>query len=135
MSKIYTRPKALFIKDLGSIAVISVQEGHFIEMTDVRILLSKNMKHFREISGFSQMELAEKIGCSPTLIGKIETMKRFPSADSLNRIAKALEVKVSDLFAEQEPESMKAMVSKRKLKSKLERIMGKAVDEFFRQGF
>ncbi|MDR1868744.1 MAG: helix-turn-helix transcriptional regulator [Treponema sp.] len=104
-------------------------------MTDVRILLSKNMKHFREISGFSQMELAEKIGCSPTLIGKIETMKRFPSADSLNRIAKALEVKVSDLFAEQEPEAMKAMASKRKLKSKLERLMGKAVDEFFRQGF
>ena len=49
-------------------------------MADVRVLLAKDMKRYREIFGISQMELAEKIGCSPTLIGKIEIMKRFPSA-------------------------------------------------------
>ena len=104
-------------------------------MTDCRHLLAKNMKKYRKTLGLSQMRLAEMVGCSTTLIGNIEINRRFPSADNINRIAKALEVSVSDLFAEQEPESMKAMASKRKLKSKLERIMGKAVDEFFRQGF
>jgi len=32
-------------------------------MTDVCILLAKNIKRYREIFGISQMELAEKIGC------------------------------------------------------------------------
>lgn len=59
-------------------------------MAGVRILLARNMKLYREILGISQMKLAEKAGCSPTLIGKIETMKRFPSAESIDSIAKAL---------------------------------------------
>ena len=101
-------------------------------MTDARILLAKNMKRFREIMGISQADLAEKMGSSPTLIGKIETMKRFPSADSLNRIAEALNVKISDLFFEQEPESMKKMASKKKMKAKFGRLMNKTFDELFK---
>ena len=101
-------------------------------MEDCRKNLSRNMKKYRQILGISQVALAEKVGCSTTLIGNIEINKRFPSADNINRIAKALQVKISDLFAEQEPESMKAMASKQELKAKLERLMRKAIDEHFR---
>jgi transcriptional regulator with XRE-family HTH domain len=102
-------------------------------MTDVRILLAKNIKHFREILGFSQMDLAEKIGCSPTLIGKIETMKRFPSADSLNRIAEALKIASADLFADADnSEAIKSMTSQQKRKSQLKMKVNKAIDEFFK---
>ena len=101
-------------------------------MTDARILLAHNMKRFREISDLSQADLAERIGNSPTLIGKIETMKRFPSADSLNRIAKALNVKISDLFTDQEPESMKKMASRKEMKAKFGLLMNKAFDELFK---
>jgi len=101
-------------------------------MTDCRQLLAKNMKKYRELSGISQMALAEKVGCSITFIGNIEINRRFPSPNNINRIAKALNVKVSDLFAEQEPESMKKMTSKKELKSKLERLMNKAIDEHFK---
>ena len=73
-------------------------KGEKAYMASVRILLAKNMKRFREISGISQMGLAEEIGCSPTLIGKIETMKRFPSAENIDRIAEALKIAPSDLF-------------------------------------
>jgi len=59
-------------------------------MTDVRVLLARNMKRCRSVLGLSQMALAERIGCSTTLIGNIETMHRLPSADSLNRIDEAL---------------------------------------------
>jgi transcriptional regulator with XRE-family HTH domain len=102
-------------------------------MDDCRKLLAKNMKKYRQILGISQMSLAEKVGCSTTLIGNIEINKRFPSADNINRIAKALDVKVADLFAEVEPESMKVMASQKELKTKLEKLMGKAIDELFRQ--
>jgi len=101
-------------------------------MTDVRILLAKNMKNFREILGISQMELAEKIGCSPTLIGKIETMKRFPSADNLNRIAKALDIAPSDLFLDiNSSKTAKSMTSRQKRKSQLKSKINKAIDDSF----
>ena len=101
-------------------------------MYDCRKLLARNMKKYRQIQGISQAAFAEKVGCSTTLIGNIEIGKRFPSADNINRIAKALEVKVADLFEEQEPESLKAMASKQELKTKLERLIGKAIDEHFK---
>jgi len=101
-------------------------------MTDCRQLLAKNMKKYRKTLGLSQMRLAEMVGCSTTLIGNIEINRRFPSADNINRIAKALEVSVSDLFAEQEPESMKKMSSQQKRKSQLKMKVNKAIDEFFK---
>jgi transcriptional regulator with XRE-family HTH domain len=78
------------------------------------------------------MALAEKVGCSTTLIGNIEINKRFPSADNINRIAQALEVSVADLFAEEEPESMKRMASKQDLKARFEKLMNTAIDELFK---
>ena len=103
-----------------------------IGMIDVRILLARNMKRFREILGISQMELAEKAGCSPTLIGKIETMKRFPSADSLNLIARALKVAPADLFTNPDAsEAVKTMKSEQARKSQLKARVLKAIDETF----
>jgi transcriptional regulator with XRE-family HTH domain len=101
-------------------------------MNDCRKLLAKNMKKYRQILGISQMALAERVGCSTTLIGNIEINKRFPSADNINRIARALEVSVADLFTENEPESMKIMASKEELKARFEEIMNEAIDELFK---
>jgi transcriptional regulator with XRE-family HTH domain len=101
------------------------------KMTDCRQLLAQNMKKYRKILGISQMALAEKIGCSPTLIGNIEINRRFPSAVNINRIAKALEVKVADLFSEEEPKSMKTMASKSELKKRFKNLVDMAIDEAF----
>jgi len=101
-------------------------------MTDCRQLLARNIKKYRKIMGISQMTLANKVGCSTTLIGNIEINRRFPSADNINRIANALGVKVADLFSEAEPESMKIMASKKELKTRLEHLMKKVVNELFK---
>jgi transcriptional regulator with XRE-family HTH domain len=99
-------------------------------MTDVRILLARNMKRCREILGISQMKLAEKVGCSPTLIGKIEIMKRFPSADTLNQIAKALKIEPADLFSKNdESDTLKTMKSQHDQKNALKKKILKAIDE------
>jgi transcriptional regulator with XRE-family HTH domain len=100
-------------------------------MEDCRKLLAKNMKKYRQTLGISQMSLAEKVGCSTTLIGNIEIGKRFPSAGNINLIAKALDVKIADLFAE-DPESLKVMASKKELKDRFGKLMDKAIDELFR---
>ena len=101
-------------------------------MTDCRQLLARNIKKYRKILGISQMALADKVGCSTTLIGNIEINRRFPSADNINRLANALGVKVADLFSETEPESMKIMASKKELKTRLEYLMKKVVNELFK---
>jgi transcriptional regulator with XRE-family HTH domain len=72
-------------------------------VTDARTLLAHNVKMLRKLFGISQMTLAEMVGCSTTLIGNIEIKKRFPSAENINRIAGAFQVRVMDLFAEADP--------------------------------
>ena len=106
--------------------------GEMATIASVRTLLAKNMKRFREILGYSQMDLAEKIGCSPTLIGKIETLKRFPSADNLDRIAEALKITPADLFIDTDKsEAVKSKSSQQKRKSQLRMKILKAIDEAF----
>jgi transcriptional regulator with XRE-family HTH domain len=97
-------------------------------MTDVRVLLARNMKRCREILGLSQMKLAERVGCSTTLIGNIEIGKRFPSAENLNRIAAALEIHPSELFAE-DSKVIRQMASSEEVRERLETNVIKAIEQ------
>jgi transcriptional regulator with XRE-family HTH domain len=76
------------------------------------------------------MKLAEKVGCSPTLIGKMEAMKRFPSAETLNQIAKAFNIEPSDLFSKaDETDTIKIMKLLHEQKKALKKKILKAIDE------
>jgi transcriptional regulator with XRE-family HTH domain len=97
-------------------------------MTDVRVLLARNMKRCREIIGLSQMKLADRVGCSTTLIGNIEIGKRFPSAENLNKIAAALDIPPSELFAE-ESEAIDRMQTTQELRARLEKKVLKAIGD------
>lgn len=95
-----------------------------------KFLLAQNMKRLREARELSQMALAEKIGCSTTLIGNIETLKRFPSATNLDRIAKALEVPVFELFMQDSP-AVKRAFDTHEVRAKLEQRVLAAIGEAF----
>jgi len=97
-------------------------------MTDVRVLLARNMKRCRGILGLSQMKLAERVGCSTTLIGNIEVGKRFPSAENLNKIADALEIPPSELFAE-DSKVIRQMASNEEVRERLEANVLKAINK------
>jgi transcriptional regulator with XRE-family HTH domain len=99
-----------------------------LEMTHVGMLLANNMKRCRKILDLSQAELAERVSCSTTLIGNIETLKRFPSARNLDRIAAALGIPPSDLFAE-DSAAIKALQSKYEVREKFEKTMRQALNE------
>lgn len=58
------------------------------------------MKKIREVNKLSQLSLAEESDLSVQMIRDIEAGRRWPSAASLESIAKALNVRVSDLFTE-----------------------------------
>jgi len=86
------------------------------------------MKRCREILGLSQMKLAERVGCSTTLIGNIEIGKRFPSAENLNKIAAALDIQPSELFAE-DSAAIDRMQTTQELRARLEKKVLKAIGD------
>jgi transcriptional regulator with XRE-family HTH domain len=67
-------------------------------MTDIRQVLAGNMKKYRKIQGISQAKLAENINTATNYIAMIEIGKKFPSANMLERIARALNVDTPELF-------------------------------------
>jgi transcriptional regulator with XRE-family HTH domain len=68
-------------------------------MAGLRSVLAFNMKARRQILGISQAQLAEKAGTSTNYVALIETEKRFPKPEMLERIAAALEIESPALFA------------------------------------
>jgi transcriptional regulator with XRE-family HTH domain len=57
------------------------------------------MKVQRKILGISQAQLAEKVDTSTHYIGMIESEKKFPTPEMLERIAGALEIDAPVLFS------------------------------------
>ena len=68
-------------------------------MTDLRKVLAFNMKLYRKTMGLSQAKLAEKVNIAENYIALIETCRRFPSINMLERIASALQRDTLELFS------------------------------------
>lgn len=60
--------------------------------------LGRKISRIRREKDITQEKLAEKVGVSTTWIGYIETGYRRPNLKMIYRIAKALSVKVKDIF-------------------------------------
>jgi transcriptional regulator with XRE-family HTH domain len=57
------------------------------------------MKDQRHILGITQAQLAERVNTSTHYIGMIESEKKFPTPEMLERIAAALEIDAPALFS------------------------------------
>ena len=74
----------------------------------IRHIFIQNLKFYRKKAGLTQEKLAEAIGMSTSYIGDMEARERFPSAETIDKIASALNVPVSLLFNERgSPENIK----------------------------
>ena len=56
------------------------------------------LKRLRERQGWSQVELGRRVKAHQVTIARLETGVRQPGIDLLERLAKALKVKVTDLL-------------------------------------
>ena len=68
-------------------------------MADIREILANNLREHRRKCGFSQGQLAEKAGISSQYLATIETNRKFPKPEVLERLAKALAIETSELFS------------------------------------
>lgn len=66
----------------------------------IRHTFIQNMKFYRKKAGLTQEKLAEAIGMSTSYIGDMEARERFPSAETIDKIANALNIKTEILFCE-----------------------------------
>ena len=60
--------------------------------------LAKHLQKLRKEKGFTQEQVAEKIGITLTYYGYLELAYKIPNMHMLQKIAKALGVKVKDLI-------------------------------------
>lgn len=63
-----------------------------MEDNTLRHILAKNLRRLRLASDLSQEELASRAGLHRTYIGAVERSERNITLDTLQRLAKALEV-------------------------------------------
>ena len=59
--------------------------------------IGKNVKRLREKRGLTQEALAAKVGIHRVHLTRIESAVRTPSVEMLEKLAKALKVKVGEL--------------------------------------
>ena len=60
-------------------------------------IIGKKIKKRRSVLGLTQEELAEKVGISRAYMGFVEQGRNVPTLETLEKIAKALKVKISEL--------------------------------------
>ena len=73
------------------------------KITRTRMIFARNLRKFRTLRKLSQEDLAELADLHRTYIGSVERGERNISIDNMERLAKALGLRVPDLVRE-EPE-------------------------------
>jgi transcriptional regulator with XRE-family HTH domain len=69
-----------------------------MEESELRRVLSANIKHYRGLRGWSQVKLAEKIDISTNFLADIETGKSWISSSTLIKLANIFEIEAYELF-------------------------------------
>ncbi len=64
----------------------------------LRQVVAKNLRKLRGERGLSQEELADRAGLNRNYVGMIEREENAPTVDTLEVLAKALDVSVIDLM-------------------------------------
>lgn len=67
-------------------------------MESAKVLLGARIKELRKAKKLSQDQLSESIGIDPKHLSRIEVGKSYPYMETLESIAKSLDVEIKDLF-------------------------------------
>jgi transcriptional regulator with XRE-family HTH domain len=70
-------------------------------LSNARRIFSQRLRQIRQNKGLSQEELADMAGLHRTYVGSVERSERNISIDNMERLAKALEVDITDLLKEE----------------------------------
>lgn len=66
--------------------------------SDARVKFAKSMRHYRRLKRKTLMELAELTGMTYGYLGEVERLNVNISLDNMEKIAKALDVPLAQMF-------------------------------------
>jgi transcriptional regulator with XRE-family HTH domain len=84
-------------------------------MADTKKLIGARIKELRRKAGLTQEELAERVGLDSRHLSRLEVGRHFPSLQSLERIAAALDVPLAEFFqfpGEEDIRTLRANIAK-----------------------
>ncbi|MFQ9006350.1 MAG: helix-turn-helix domain-containing protein [Eubacteriales bacterium] len=67
-------------------------------MSDIAKVIGQRIRNYRTQKGLSQEKLAELAGCHPTYIGQLERGEKNATLESVEKIASAMDISLSELF-------------------------------------
>lgn len=67
-------------------------------MSDIAKIIGQRIRNYRTQKGLSQEKLAELAGCHPTYIGQLERGEKNATLESVEKIASAMNISLSELF-------------------------------------
>ena len=67
-------------------------------MSDIAKIIGQRIRNYRTKKGLSQEKLAELAGCHPTYIGQLERGEKNATLESVEKIASAMDISLSELF-------------------------------------
>lgn len=67
-------------------------------MSDIAKIIGQRIRNYRTQKGLSQEKLAELAGCHPTYIGQLERGEKNTTLESVEKIASAMDISLSELF-------------------------------------
>ncbi len=87
--------------------------------TDVKKLLGQRIRLMRKKRGLTQERLSELIGIEPLSLSRIECGSRFPRKENIEKLSKALDCSINDLFDFEEEKTYTAAELKKEINQKL----------------
>ena len=67
-------------------------------MSDIAKIIGQRIRNYRTQKGLSQEKLAELAGCHPTYNGQLERGEKNATLESVEKIASAMDISLSELF-------------------------------------
>jgi ribosome-binding protein aMBF1 (putative translation factor) len=99
------------------------------QMANLREIFAHNLKKKRRDCGFSQAKLAEMVNVSTHHIATIETARNYPTLDLVERMAKALNIEIYELFIDplSPPTEMKRLYQT--VAKNIEQVVSEAIEK------
>jgi len=102
-------------------------------MEKIKETFARNLRENRRNCGLTQAQLAEKAEVSTHYIALIELARNIPKVETIERLAKALNVEVYELFIAPLSPDMEMKKAHKAIIAELKDIVKESVDEAFEQ--
>jgi len=99
-------------------------------MAHLQKIFVQNLRKHRRKCGFTQAQLAEKVGVSTHHIGMIELSRNYPTLELVERLADALNIKNHELFIDPHAPNEELERLRQEIRDDFRQLLSEFLDKF-----